>query len=90
MKFTLLACVQRVNEQTGLGQLLQLCLDLRGAVGHRHEEGEAQPQSLQQDDNQPLGPVQDQILDGVPPVKLHHKQVLLKVTKDITVHLLTC
>ena len=50
----------------------RLDLDLRGAVGHRHEEGDAQPQSLQQDDYQPLGPIQDHILDGVPPVMLSH------------------
>lgn len=49
-------------------------MDLRGAVGYRQEEGDAQPQSLQEDDNQPLWPIQDHILDGVPPVILQHKQ----------------
>lgn len=62
-------CVQWINQQWR-------CLLLRGAVGHMQEESEAQPQSLQQDDDQPLWPVEENILDGVPPVMLYHTQIL--------------
>lgn len=43
---------------------------LRRAVGHRHEESDAEPQSLQQDDYQPLRPVKHHVLDELPPAKL--------------------
>lgn len=49
-----------------------------GAVGHRHLEGKAQPQSLQQEDDHPLWPVQNQILEGVPQVILQQQQRTLE------------
>lgn len=56
-------CVHWINEQD---------VDLRGAVGDGHEQSDAEPKSLQQNDNQPLGPIKEHILDGVPPVMLYH------------------
>lgn len=53
-------------------------LDLRGTVGHRHEESDTEPQSLQQDDNQPLWPVNNHILDGAPPSTLEHNRETLR------------
>lgn len=47
-------------------------MDSRGAVGYRHEESDAEPQSLQQDHNQPLWPIEDHVLDGIPPAMLYH------------------
>lgn len=58
-----IVCVHWINEQD---------LDLRGAVGDGHEQCDAEPKSLQQNDNQPLGAIKDHILDGAPPVMLYH------------------
>jgi len=42
----------------------------RRAVGHRQEEGQTQPQRLQQDDEHPIGPVGQQVLHGAAPPAL--------------------
>lgn len=47
---------------------------LRGAVGDWHEEGDAEPQTLQQDDHQPLRPVKHHVLDELPPATLQRTQ----------------
>lgn len=63
-------------------------LDLRGTVGDRHEESDTEPQSLQQDDNQPLWPVNNHILDWAPPVTLeHNRETLRRVFKSKGVRL---
>lgn len=55
-------------------------LDLRGTVGHRHEKSDREPQSLQQDDNQPLRPVNNHITDWAPPARLEENtETLLRV-----------
>lgn len=67
--------MQLINERIALDQLEDsgnLVFDLRGAAGYGHEKRDTERQSLKQDDNQPLWPVKDHVLDGVPPVILHH------------------
>lgn len=48
--------------------------DLRGAVRDREEEGDTQPHSFQNDDEDPLWPIQNQILNRVPPMMLQNIQ----------------
>lgn len=42
----------------------------RGAVGHRQQEGDTQPHCLQQQNENPLRPVEHHILNRAPPVDL--------------------
>lgn len=79
--YSFIVRVHWINEQD---------LDLRGAVGDGHEQRDAEPKSLQQNDNQPLGPIKDHILDGVPPVMLnqtaHKSVIILFIHPSITHH----
>lgn len=65
-------CVLKwANEQIGFTS--SHYLDLRGAVGDGHEQRDAEPQSLQQDDDKPLWPIKHHVLDGFPPVMLRDR-----------------
>lgn len=53
-----------------------LYLDLHWAVGYWQEESDAQPQSLQKEDNQPLRPVKEYVLGSIPPLILEAEMLI--------------